>query len=345
MKELVSIIIPIYNAESHLTKCIRSLLNQTYINFELILVNDGSKDESGKLCDDFCKIDERVRVIHKINGGSTSARKVGLVASSGKFIAYCDADDSVKENWLENMLNAIGNSDLLLTGYTEVNGSSHKTIINKLSDGFYSGSELEKIYEKAIYTGDFSIGGAVSPAMWSKLFKRELIIKIQPKIDERIKLGEDAALVWESLIEAKSITVCNSIDDYLYNVSTENGLTTTYDKDFFYRTGLLINYLNTTFDAYNCMVMKRQVPYYAVAMANYGFNCEWANRKKTSMISCLVRLYRDARYSWVTEVFRNVNLNEISVIKKYGIYLCKGNYIGFILSYIVIRLSNKLKKI
>ena len=96
----VSIIVPIYNSETHLSRCIDSILAQTYSDFELILVNDGSIDNSGKICDEYAQKDSRIIVIHKENGGTSSARNIGLEKSHGEYITFVDSDDTIYPNYL-----------------------------------------------------------------------------------------------------------------------------------------------------------------------------------------------------------------------------------------------------
>lgn len=93
--EAISVIIPVYNVEKYLEKCIRSVVEQTYINLEIILVDDGSTDQSGSICDKWLEKDERIRVIHKVNGGLSDARNAGLNAASGVYIGFVDSDDYI----------------------------------------------------------------------------------------------------------------------------------------------------------------------------------------------------------------------------------------------------------
>ncbi len=103
MQELISVIVPIYNVEEYLDRSVRALLNQTYQNLEIILVDDGSTDNSGKMCDDFAKEDARVRVFHKENGGSSTARNVGIREARGSYIGFCDSDDYAEPDLYENL--------------------------------------------------------------------------------------------------------------------------------------------------------------------------------------------------------------------------------------------------
>ena len=106
-QDLISIVVPIYNVEKYLEKCINSIIIQTYKNIEIILVNDGSTDSSGKICDIYLKIDKRIKVVHKKNGGLSDARNVGIENAKGKYIAFIDSDDFLDSDFIEILYNLI----------------------------------------------------------------------------------------------------------------------------------------------------------------------------------------------------------------------------------------------
>ena len=118
----ISVIVPVYNAENYIDKCVESLVNQTYKNLEIILVNDGSTDSSGTKCDEWAKKDSRIKVIHKENGGVSSARNAGLDVAEGAYVAFVDSDDSLKTTAYEKSVSEIQqhNLDLLIFGYETV---------------------------------------------------------------------------------------------------------------------------------------------------------------------------------------------------------------------------------
>src|SRR3990167_7926574 len=115
----ISVIVPIFRIEPYLPKCVESLLKQSFLNFELILVDDGSPDNCPQICDDYAKLDPRVRVIHKENGGLLSARKAGLKAATGKYISYVDGDDWVDKYYLDILykLMEANEADLVVTAH------------------------------------------------------------------------------------------------------------------------------------------------------------------------------------------------------------------------------------
>ena len=112
----ISVIVPVYNAEATLDRCIQSILNQTYKDFELLLVDDGSKDDSGSICDGYAENDSRVKVLHKKNGGASSARNSGLNEAIGEWVTFCDADDVVLDEWLNTFMSNTEGVDMVCQG-------------------------------------------------------------------------------------------------------------------------------------------------------------------------------------------------------------------------------------
>lgn len=107
MNNLISVIVPVYKVEKYIKKCIESIINQTYENLEIILVDDGSPDNCGKICDEYAKKDKRIKVIHKENGGVSSARNLGLEKSNGQYITFIDSDDWIEEEYCEILLTTL----------------------------------------------------------------------------------------------------------------------------------------------------------------------------------------------------------------------------------------------
>ena len=156
MSILLSIIVPVYNVGSFLPKCINSIISQTFTDFELILVDDGSTDNSVEICDAAAKKDSRVRVIHKENGGVVSARKAGLSVAVGKYAGYVDGDDWIDKHMYEHMVNAMEkyNCDMVMCDVEHENKSvplsSGSTHIN-ISGGYYNREQLKNsVFPKRI---------------------------------------------------------------------------------------------------------------------------------------------------------------------------------------------------
>ena len=145
---LVSIIIPVYKVEKYLSRCVESILKQTYKNIEIILVDDGSPDESPAICDDFARKYKNINVIHKNNGGLSSARNAGLEICKGKYIAFVDSDDYVDSNFIMRLYNAIekNDADIAMLQYAEVSEENNLPAIAPAKEILYKKKEVEKAF-------------------------------------------------------------------------------------------------------------------------------------------------------------------------------------------------------
>jgi glycosyltransferase involved in cell wall biosynthesis len=207
----VSIIVAAYNVEKFIKDCIESIITQTYSNFELIIVNDGSTDSTGDICNLFAKNDTRIKVIHQENIGLVKARQSGLKLASGKYILYIDGDDYVESSFCELLIKETYNfdADIVIGGYIRNYRGRMITVKNILPTGRYENDEIKKIWGKMIFTGDFFSHG-ISTYSWGKLFKRDILISIQMAIPSNITIGEDAACVYPYISICKKIAITNA---------------------------------------------------------------------------------------------------------------------------------------
>ena len=210
-KELISVVVPIYNIEQYLGSCIESLIKQTYKNLEIILVDDGSTDRCSMLCDLYASKDDRIKVVHKPNGGLVSARKAGVEIAKGSYIGYVDGDDWVEEDYYEYLYRAIVKSkaDIVCAGYSRDLFSKHVKCTNNVLDGIYEGESLEKLYGQMLsYEDTFNVG--ITTYVWNKLFRAEKVKEAQKNVDERITIGEDAAVTYPALLKSKRVYICDN---------------------------------------------------------------------------------------------------------------------------------------
>lgn len=213
----VSVIIPIYNVEPYLRKCVDSVCGQIFKDIEIILVDDGSTDGSGKICDEYARKDERVRVIHKENGGLVSARKAGLAASHGQYISNVDGDDWIEEELLQSLSEYMERKiDVIAFAAVEEYGDGSKGGLKKntVEEGCYvKDADKNRLYGQMMVNGNFYENG-VLPFLCAKLFKRELLTECQMKVPNLVSYAEDAACTYPCLLKADSICVTNK---FLYH--------------------------------------------------------------------------------------------------------------------------------
>ena len=244
MTPLFSIVTPVYKVEEYLPACVDSILAQTFGGFELILVDDGSPDGSGALCDGYAAKDARVRVIHQPNRGVTAARQAALDAARGDYVCFVDGDDWVKENWLETIRRCLtenGGADMLVFDFVTSDGSPDQPLL--AAPGYYDKDRLEKeIYPYMIWDRRRPFFTQLIPGyQWSKVVRRELILAHGLR-DCPIALYEDVAALYECLYNAGSFYVCPE-KLYVYRLRSGSALRQ-YDPEEFRQLKLLRDYLS-----------------------------------------------------------------------------------------------------
>lgn len=187
---MISIIVPIYNAEQYIHRCIDSILAQSFTDFELLLINDGSPDNCGVICDEYAAMDSRVRVFHKANGGVSSARNLGIERSQGEWITFIDADDYVHPKFLSSLYEK-HDFDLIVGSFQIV--GSNDIWNGTLKDLSYNRITLRKYIVELSSMINFQ-------TPWGKLFRTNIIKDNQIKFDERICIGEDSLFILNYLL-------------------------------------------------------------------------------------------------------------------------------------------------
>ena len=205
-----SVIISFYNIEKYVNKCMDSVISQSFTDFEVIAVDDGSIDNTGKLLDQYAEIDSRIKVIHKENEGVNKARKTAANECVGDYIVIVDGDDWISIDYLEKIDRAITDKDIdvVITGYVEAFEDKSIKIKPNRVNGIV-GTITRDDMEKYLFPQLFS----TMPVLWAKAFRRDLYVQYQMKVDDSIKMGEDSCIAFPCIINAKCISI---VDDTLY---------------------------------------------------------------------------------------------------------------------------------
>ena len=226
MEDLVSIVVPIYNVEEYLDSCINSIVNQTYKNIEIILVDDGSPDNSGSMCDLWQSRDSRIKVIHKENGGLSDARNVGISEATGKYISLVDSDDTITNDMIETLMfyQQKYNADIVQGMFKDFineeditinNEKPTCTVINKID-------AIKNLYDKKY--------GLQSTVVWNKLYKAELFKELKfPKG----KVHEDEFTVYKLYYKSSKIVLLNKVI-YNYRKRPESIMSKGFNLNRFY---------------------------------------------------------------------------------------------------------------
>lgn len=218
----VSIIIPVYNAAKTINRCVSSLINQSYSYIEIILIDDGSKDNSLLLCNELSMKDKRVKVIHQDNLGVSAARNKGIQEATGKWVMFVDSDDWIEQNTVQCMVELVQNDEDILGVYSFVNEYTDTSIAMKIEDGNYTVGELISRFERIRNIE------AILCSVCNKIYYRSSIVKNNIRFESGIKFGEDFIFNSRVMKFTKKI-IATSFGLYHYDCTSPNsGVKTLY---------------------------------------------------------------------------------------------------------------------
>ncbi|MGG7200407.1 glycosyltransferase family 2 protein [Clostridium butyricum] len=313
----VSIIIPIYNAEKYLEKCLYSIINQTFKDIEIIIINDESQDNSLKICSQFKNMDSRIKLIDKRNEGVSKARNTALDKALGKYIIFVDADDYVDKSMIENMLIKLQDSkaDILLCNFINVINGKEK-MVRANFDSIITGKNdiFEKVILPLIERNDdekvHEIAGFRSP--WGKLLKKDIIDKFNIRFNENMSIGED--FLFNLQFMSHSDTIAFDAASYYYYVTNNNSALTKYKKNCWnkYYRPIIINlnrFLgeNRLYSQAESRVSKLVIKYFFICIyneKNSGKIYNLSNKYKTIKKMCNDEL--------ISQAIRKVKIDDYS---------------------------------
>lgn len=305
----ISIIVPVYNVEKYIDRCIDSILRQTFADFELILVDDGSLDQSGTICDEYAQKDERIRIIHKENGGVSDARNAGIQVAQGNYFMFCDSDDYVDREWCERMFRAILEhpSDFLVSNVIRVdqNGVPRGAIANTCNTG-----------TRLSYYELFRMG--LSGFTFNKIYNREVLIKHNILFDPSITIGEDVVFNVKYFAYCSAITYID-MPLYFYRDNSVSALNRYHPNwlelnlvPFYARIPLIekdnlgeycdrwlyifIHSLDTVFDKRNCATFIQKLRYNQRMMGTEEFRYCLANATGKNENQLVMKILRTHSY-------------------------------------------------
>lgn len=229
---MISIIVPIYNAEKYLDKCLSSIVNQTYKNIEIICIDDGSTDNSLKICKKYSEQDERIKVIHKKNEGVTVARKLGVKIASGEWVGFVDADDWIEPDMYEELLKKaiLYKVSLVCANYRRCYEKYSIEGEIKFDEGIYDISENNSEFAKKFIINIDTFDYGISPSMCDKLFNKKNICTILNELTDKIIFTEDAAIVYSYILKYQKLCILNKIV-YNYRLSNNDSCIHNFDDN------------------------------------------------------------------------------------------------------------------
>lgn len=241
---IFSIIVPVYNAEKYLGKCIQSVLEQTFPYFELILVNDGSNDHSAAICEQYAAENSRAKVFHQENQGQTSARKKGVYNSIGEYVLFLDSDDWMEQDTLEKCFDVLHpyEPDLVVFGNKRITEKCISEESVHFVPGFYTSDRMQQhIYPCLLMNEE---GNFFPRALWGKAFKRHLLWEHLNLVPEIIRNGEDMCCIISLVLDCSSIYVLDE-NLYCYRADVAGSVSKNGDKLALARCKTMVSFLNS----------------------------------------------------------------------------------------------------
>lgn len=288
---LFSICIPVYNVALYINQCLDSILNQGFDDYEVVMVDDGSKDDSLKICEEYQKKDSRFHVVHQDNAGAIAARKAALQLANGEYALVLDSDDYLAEGLLKRLCTIIEQYDpeIIKLNHAKFSETTISECRNKFQGRFFGPNEMGTVYDSLIY--DPELKGIHTGVMYSlcmTVARREKILKYQLIVPDEIRLGEDLAVTAPMTYEAKSIYFTDTIDYYYRD--TPNGMMNSFKEDALQRIEVLIHYLQkkipNQYDPAIDVYAVNMIWGYAAAAAIKYNKQEFCDLMKTEMTVC-----------------------------------------------------------
>ncbi len=210
---MISVVVPVYNVEAYIRECLDSVIHQSYRDIEIIVVDDGSSDNSLSICQDLAREDNRITVIHQDNRGVVSARQTGIDAAHGDYVGFVDGDDWIDSDMYEYMIDHIGDADLISVGcFWEEDKGKIKRKVDEFTPGEYRGESLKCIYSSMIYDEECKLFEKFTPYMVNKLYSLDAFRRIYCKLDRKLDYAEDAVLNYMYILDCSAVV----LSDYCF---------------------------------------------------------------------------------------------------------------------------------
>ena len=326
MNPKLSVIIPVYNAEKFLDKCINSILNQPYKDLEIVLVDDSSTDASAAICDGYAENYDFIKVIHKEHRGPIHTRKAGFLNSCGEYVSYIDSDDYIEPGMYEYMMKKISehDADIGICDIVIEIENLRIPIYKDISEGFYDKERLQKeVYPSMLYSSGLN-EPSVAPSLCTKIIKRSVFEKIILNAHENIYYGEDAICSYPCLLDAQSVYITKGKFFYIYRQSIYS-ITKKYDRQFIDKLKLLISILETEFDKRN-FDTKTQLDCYIALQLVHCLRGELLNNTEISFRQRIKKMKTYLSYPRFQKVFETVRKENVDRKLKIKLYVAEKRY-------------------
>lgn len=224
MSKLISIIIPCYNGSEYIERCVLSVQTQDYLDWELILVDDGSTDETYKICSDIASKDSRIKVLTQKNGGPMLAWKNGVLHATGEYLMAMDCDDTINVDTISTLVKYLDDEpDAISFGYNQIYSESNwHTVEDRIESGIYTRKDIDEKILPQLFSDGRMMSRLISVSRWTKVYKKEHLLDILPLLDESLRVGEDMQVFFASICTCSLFLEIQKFYPYNYFQNSES---------------------------------------------------------------------------------------------------------------------------
>lgn len=340
MQELISVIIPVYNSIAYLAKTLDAVRAQTYPQLEIVLIDDGSEDGSGAVCDSYAGRDNRIRVLHQKNAGLTAAWKRGVELATGEYVGFVDSDDWIEPKMYETLYNSAQkeNADIVCCGIHHVfEDGIHKPWddIMKLPREVYTKEEIHKeLFPILINDGSF-MGRGMQPNRVSKLVRRRLLLDNMHLCEDAVSVGEDSPFSFCIFLEAERIVVLRDYLPYYYKVNRQS-MTGGYDRQYLEKIKLMKRCMETISRKKNLYDFAPQIRNDFLCLCVLHIKGEIVRNKKAGYQENRKNMKRICTDETVREALMHYDMPRLTVAEKLFLFWMRHHWYGAI--YMAVRI-------
>lgn len=336
---MLSVIVPVYNVEKYLRRCVESILAQTERDLEIILVDDGSTDTSGQICDEYETKYARVKVIHKENGGLTSAWIAGAKASCGDYLGFVDSDDWIDMDMYKRMYKKAKSYDvdMVLCGLVKEfeNEQRKKTYLtDRLTKSFYGSKEIKKEIVPVFFCNGSFDSRAIPASRAMKLYRREIIMDNIKFCNAEVSIGEDLVITFAAFIDTKSICAIHDYYPYHYWIN-ESSLTGKHDRNYLNKLIVLRNQLMKINEAKSVYDYSEQITNDFLFLVLMCIKEEIHKNKEDKPGQVIQRVREICENEYVKEALEEYHMPKLMLSGKIFIFLMKHKLYG--LCYLAVK--------
>lgn len=342
MNELITVIVPVYNVEKYINRCVDSIINQSYTNLEIILVDDGSLDNCGQICDKYANEDARVKVIHKKNGGLGFARNSGMEVSTGKYVMFVDGDDYIENNMVINLYTDLKNNkaDTCIGGFRRVEKNQVIEVKNKFAGMQIIGDKILTDILAKMFGPDYVHNDFIEMSVWKVLFSNEIIKEHNLKFpSEREFISED--IIFDTEYYSFSNKVYMSSDCGYFYCDNGDSLTNSYRKDRFQKQIILNCELKRRAIILNILEdVKYRLDNLLIALARYSIKLEVLYSNKNGKMIVKENIKNICNSSELKEALAQYNDTGVRTFSKIINFMIKKQWINLLI--LVMKIKNAL---